>query len=225
MHADGKRVETIFKDGEPVPGSIRLELPSQVPQTYFLAALKHLSEMAPDAHWSDLRTSGVQGFLMALIGLEAFVNIYFSQIAREKRLHEALDMIAKRTSTMESKVAHLPRRVFGTSLPDQTTLTRKVRQLYDLRTRLVHPRVEHSSMNMGGFTLSGIIDNFHRPLEDPVFVRETLVWCLLVIARIGIHAQDGKSDLFVKFWTGANDNNATLSDFLKVSAIPGELKA
>ncbi|MCR5870904.1 MULTISPECIES: hypothetical protein [unclassified Sphingomonas] len=50
--------------------------------------------------------------------------------------------------------------------------------------------------------ISGLVQNFQAAFEAPVFCREALMWCLLIVARVG--KARGSADLsgFLFHWTG-----------------------
>jgi len=173
--------------------------------------------MELDAEKDDLRIYGLQSFLMGLAGLEAFLNVYFHQVGRIKNRPDVIELADNRRP-IEHKLSHLPRLAFGAPLPEQKMLNRKVRELYDLRSSIVHPRLETSSMVFEGVAIDDLVQNFQEVFQDREFCREALRWCLLVIARIGLAAHDGRRHLFVNFWTTLGDNDASLSEALGITA-------
>lgn len=210
------KITAVYKDGKPLTDGMRLEMPDAIVQTYFKSALRNLSRMTQsEDDQEDNRHHGVQAFLMSLVGLEAFLNVYFHMIGREKNLPEIVDMATKRKINVETKIAHLPFKAFGLHLAGQKTLNKKARELYDLRSAIVHPKWEQSSFSMPGIVISGMVDNFQRAFEDQEFCRDALCWCALIIARIGM-LQNPTSDYFVTRWTTLHETNKTLSDALGI---------
>jgi hypothetical protein len=196
-------------------GPVRLELPNSIVRSYFSAALRSFHAMQPETDAPELRDFGLQSFLMSLTGLEAFTNVYFHRRGHTTGPPELIARANDR-KPVEHKVSHLPRIAFGSNLPDQKLLNRKVRELYDLRSSIVHPRVTLSSMFFEGVAVSGMVQNFQQAFEDRELCREALRWCLLVVARIGIAAHE-MGDMFVNYWTGITESDASLSEALGIN--------
>lgn len=218
---DDDIVRGVYKDGVLIETEARLEMPHMVVQTYFRSAILALHGMTADDNDREAnRRHGVQCFLMALVGTEAFLNIFFHVVGRERKLPKVVDLATKDKAAIEHKVAHLPRLAYGTPLPAQKRLNKKMRELYDLRSLLVHPKWVPSSVAMPGMMIDGMVDNPQKLFEDRDFCREALRWCLLVIARIGIHAAGNNvpNERFVWQWTSLADTNAALSDALGIPA-------
>ena len=216
FETDGNGIVTaIYRDGVRQEGTVTLELPNSIVQSYFSTALRSLQEMEPEAPRSIQRGLGLQSFLMSLTGLEAFMNVYFH---RRGHIVGNLDMITLADSRrpVEHKLSHLPRLAFGSNLPDQRMLNRKVRELYNLRSSIVHPRLALSSMFFEGIAVSGMVQNFQQAFEDHELCRDGLRWCLLVVSRIGMAAGE-MGDMFVTYWTGVHESDASLSEALGIA--------
>ena len=215
---EDETIRSIHKDGVLVATATRLEMPVAIVQTYFKSAIRDLAQMTlDDADRDANRHHGLQCFLMSLVGVEAFLNVFFHQVGRERNLPAVIDLANKDKATIEHKIAHLPRQAYGTPLVAQKRLTKKMRELYDLRSKIVHPKWQPSMMSMPGLVIDGMVENFQMVFEDRDFCREALRWCLLVIARIGIHAAEGApNDHFVQHWTSIADTNTMLSAALDV---------
>lgn len=209
----------IYKDGELIE-SVNLESPNSFVQTYFAAAVRNLAAMknVDEDPYGDVardnRHFGVQCFLMSLLGVEAFLNIYFHQVGLERGLENVIDL-ANSDRAIEHKLAHLPRQAFGTTLPHSKKLCGRMRSLYDLRSRLVHPKFTPSSVVFDGWMYAGFAENEQKRFEDSEYCREALRWCLLVIARIGVHSGTTRWD-FVYNWTMISETNETLSEALNI---------
>jgi hypothetical protein len=223
IEEDGK-VRAIYKDGKLVEGRVQLEMSNSIVQTYFSSALRNIQQMRPDQDKTESRHYGLQGFLMGLVGLEAFVNVYFHRIALSKHDNKMLAILDDRRKPLEGKLGSLPRMAFGQALPDQKAINRKLRELYNLRSAIVHPKLEPSSLSFGNWISADMIENFQQVFQDRQFVLESLQWCMLTIARVGLAADDGYRDKFLAFWTTLADTNDSLSAALGVSPAPGELK-
>lgn len=131
-------VRRILKDGLPYEQNLKLEAPFTIVQTYFLAAKRNLDIMTSGADQDSLRYHGLQAFLMSLVGLEAFLNVFFHLKSLETG-DEAVKDHATSDESVESKLAGLPKRAYGKPLSGQKFLNRKIRELYDLRSRSFTP--------------------------------------------------------------------------------------
>ena len=146
-------ISKIYKDGAPVETGVRLEMPFSIVHTYFKSAVRNLNRMtASDEDRDENRHHGLQCFLMSLVGTEAFLNVFFHLVGRERDLDNVIDLANKDTQ-IEHKVAHLPRQAYGTQLLAQKRLNKKMRELYDLRSKIVHPKWQPSSLAMPGLVL------------------------------------------------------------------------
>ena len=174
FETDGNGLITaIYRDGVLQEGTVRLALPNSVVKSYFTAALRSFHGMRPDAEAPELRNFGLQSFLMSLTGLEAFLNVYFY---RRGHTTGPLELItrADERRPVEHKLSHLPRLAFGSNLPDQRMLNRKVRELYNLRSSIVHPRIALSSMFFEGIAVSGMVQISSKPSRIVSFVARHL---------------------------------------------------
>lgn len=217
FNEDGS-IHAIYKDGKPYEGGVSLESPNSVARTYFEIAIRELAAMKaeddPDFASSDNRSHGLQAFLMSLVGTEAFLNVYFHVAGLQIGSDAAVDL-ATNDKTIEQKLAHLPRLIWGEPLQGSKKLCAKIRELYNLRSNLVHPKYAPSSIAMQGMIIAGVFDNPQKLFEDREFCREAIRWCLLIVARIGVRGSPTDSR-FVEFWTGISDTNETLSTALGV---------
>jgi len=215
---DDGTVRTAYKDGTPMTTTMRLELPTAIVHTYFKSAVRNLRQMTDDEvdHEAN-RLHGLQCFLMSLVGVEAFINVFFHQAGIERSLTEVINLANKDKTTIEHKLSHLPRQTYGSNLPAQKRLNKKMRELYDLRSKIVHPKWEPSSLAMPGLSIVGMVENEQQMFENRDLCREALCWCLLVIARIGMLARGSQADdHFVWYWTSLSETNASLSAALNV---------
>ncbi|WP_137752784.1 hypothetical protein [Sphingopyxis sp. L1A2A] len=217
FNEDGS-ISAIHKDGKPYEGGISLESPNSIARTYFEIAIRELAAMKaendPDYDGGENRRRGLQAFLMSLVGTEAFLNVYFHVAGLQTGSEKVVDL-ATNDKTIEHKLAHLPNLLWGAPLNGSKKLCGKVRELYNLRSNLVHPKYAPSSLYMQGMVIAGVFDNQQKLFEDREFCREALRWCLLIVARIGVRGSPTDSR-FVEFWTGISDTNDTLSAALGV---------
>jgi hypothetical protein len=211
-------IKATYKDGTRIDTGFRLEMPQAIVQTYFKLAFRNLREMKEDGDQADNRHFGLQSFLMSLLGVEAFLNVFFHIVGRQKNLPQVIDLANKSRVSIEHKISHLPNLAFGAHLPAQKRLNLQMRRLYNLRSELVHPKWQPSTLAMPGLFIGDLVDNIQQTFEDREFCRESLQWCLLVIARIGIAAQPEPNDHFITMWTTLRDTNASLSESLGIPA-------
>jgi hypothetical protein len=223
LERDGK-IREIYKDGVAVDGRVRLEMSNSIVQTYFSGAWNNVRAMVSDQDPKEARHYGLQAFLMSLVGLEAFVNVYFHRLAIANANQKMHDVLGRKNQTIEGKLGNLPVLAFGKSLPDQKHLNRKMRELYNMRSAIVHPKLELSSLLLGNWISTDMVENFQQVFEDRQFVLESLQWCLLTVARIGLASNDSSGDRFLSFWTTIGDTNDSLSSALGVSPVPGKLR-
>lgn len=212
-------VREILKDGQPYHEALVLEQVFGVVTTYFKLAAANIENQKMQQSNEGRRLLGLQAFLMSLTGLEAFTNVYFhlrglqlndaGVVARTRRTH----------GTLSNKLSELIDMVPGNPVLNKDDLISKVFELSQLRNEIVHPRWEPSSVTMESETIdiSGLVENRQALFENQQFCREALMWCLLVVARIGEAAGNADSSAFVLYWTG--NHNLSLSDIL------GELAA
>jgi hypothetical protein len=206
------RIKAIYREGKRLTKGIRLELPSAIVQTYFKAAFRNCRAMTENEDdREDNRHNGLQSFLMSLVGLEAFLNIHFHMVGREKSLPEVIKAVTVGKSTVESKIKNLSYACYNKHLTDQKLISKKIRELYDLRSAIVHPKWEPMTLGMAEMVIDGMSDNFQQVFEDREFVREAMRWCLLVVVRVGLLNNPETADLFMKRWTTFSDTNETLS--------------
>jgi hypothetical protein len=222
---DGK-IKAIYKDGQPLSTAVSLEMPQAIVQTYFKSAFRDYRAMTANAEdKDDNRHHGLQSFLMSLTGLEAFLNVHFHMVGMEKGLP---DVVAKATNDkvlnnkrfkihVTDKIKNLSFSCYGKGPIGGSTLNKKISELYNLRSEIVHPKWEPADLDLGGILINGMSNNFQQVFEDREFCLQALRWCLLVVARIGLLNNPETANLFMKRWTTFYETNATLS---KVLGIP-----
>lgn len=213
-----ERIKFVLKDGQPTTKTVRLEMPNAIVQTYFKASFANLRKMTTnDDDREGNREFGLQSFLMSLTGLEAFSNVFFHLAGMERNLPDVVKACRTGEQTVEHKIKNLATACYGKSIADGKMINRKVRELYDLRSAIVHPKWEPVSLDMGGVAFAGMSDNFQQLFEDREYVREALRWCLLVVARVGLLAGSETGSGFVMRWTSLTDSNETLSEQLGIN--------
>jgi hypothetical protein len=157
-NTDG-RIKTIYKDGKSLKKSVRLEMPQNIVQTYFTSAAVNLSEMTTDPeHRQRNRHYGLQAFLMSLVGLEAFLNVHFHMLGREMNLPRVVEAVTTGNGTVQSKIKNPSHACYGTHIPGQRTINKRIRELYNLRSDIVHPKGEPSRIGMPGLIIQGESD-------------------------------------------------------------------
>lgn len=211
------RIKTIYKDGKPLTESVQLETPQGIVRTYFTAAKLNLSQMTSDTRYRQKnRHYGLQSFLMSLVGLEAFLNVHFHMLGREKGLLEVVKAVTIGNGTVEAKIKNLSQACYGRHLPGHRVINKRIPELYNLRSAIVHPKWEPSTLGTSGLVFDGVTDNFQTAFQDLEFCREALSWCLLVVARVGVLQWPTEPDAFLLQWTGLGETNAEISAELGV---------
>lgn len=197
-------IARILKDGQPHDEAVRLEQAFSIVTTYFRLAASNVARMEGEAQRDARRSLGLQSFLMSLTGLEAFTNTYFHLRARELDSQTIISRIEQTHGSLSRKIEELVAMTGDGPLVDQDALIQRVFELAQLRNELVHPRWVPSALTIGGDVpvhIDGLVENRQAIFEDEVLCREALLWCLLVVARVG--QARGNQDLsgFMFHWT------------------------
>jgi hypothetical protein len=198
-------IRQILRDGQPYDTAIRLEPAYSIVSTYFKLAAGNLKPMPQDADGEMRRFHGLQAFLMSLTGAEAFTNIYFQLLAHERGNTELLAKVSERYGPLVPRLAACLELAFDSPLDDQGSLLQRIRDLYQLRNQIVHPRWDPASVTIGGtipILIAGMSQNFQATFEDEAFCREAFLWCLLLIVRVARAAGNTSTESFCFFWTG-----------------------
>jgi hypothetical protein len=216
--ADGKVIQ-ILKDGQPYNEAVRLEQLFAIVSTYFRIADNNLNAMQSVAKSEMLRFYGLQAFVMALTGVEAFTNVYFQLRGIEQKRPTLIAKAAER-GPLRPRLIVLIEMAFGAPLKQQELILAKVRELYRLRNEIVHPRWIPSSVSLNGeINLEGLVQNFQAIFEDRRFCIEALTWCRLLVSRIALAAGVVDTGGFIFHWTGLYGvNDAGLSAALNLPA-------
>ena len=213
---DNGSVRQLLRDGLPYDRSIRLEPAYAIVATYFRLSASNIAGLAGSQDEELRRFHGIQAFLMALTGVEAFTNVYFTLRARQTSdaaLHAAVE--AKKGSLL----ARLERCVacaFSNSLIDQDALIARLRALFAMRAQIVHPRWDPASATIGGVIplhIDGLSMNFQASFEDEHLCREAFLWCLLLVIRVAMAARVQDIVGFCSLWTG--QENVSEGDVLR----------
>ena len=207
-------VRQILKDGEPYEGSLQLEQAFSVVTIYFQLAVLNLAQMNGEER-SERRKFGLQSFLMSLTGLEAFANTFFHLLGRHLGSDELLSRVSQPHGSLSQKFRDLIALMPGGPIRDQQLLIDKVFELSQIRNAIVHPRWVPASVTMEGsgpITFRDMVENRQALFEDIQFCRESLFWCLLMLARIGEARENADVSGFMFHWTQCY--NVTLSGIL-----------
>ena len=94
------------------------------------------------------RFCGLQCFLMAITGVEAFTNTYYHQRSEEVGKPEMLIRIGQSHGSITRKIVELQEMSGDDALRDQDALIQRLHELTQLRHEIVHPRWEPSQMSM-----------------------------------------------------------------------------
>lgn len=184
---DDDTIAQVLKDGQPYDEGVKLEPAWQIVSTYFKLAGGNLKPMAKTADDEARRFHGLQAFLMSLTGVEAFTNIFFQLLADELNKPDLLKKVRQQGPLVPRLTACIGL-AFDAPLENQAMLLQRVRELYQLRNQIVHPRWDPASITIVSeypIMISGLAQNFQRTFEDVTFCHEAFFWCLLLIARIG----------------------------------------
>lgn len=198
-------IRRILRDGEPQPESVALEQLFSIVTLYFKLAGSNLQLLERENSKPLRRAYGVQAFIMSLTGVEAFTNTYFKLRGQELGDTRLEGRIGQRHGSLTRKIEQLMAMTPEGSIEDQTRIIDRLHDLSQLRNDLVHPQWEPASMTLGGSVpviIQGLVRNFQAAFEDPLFCREALMWCLLLVARVG--KARGNADLspFLFHWSG-----------------------
>ncbi|WP_028967918.1 hypothetical protein [Sphingomonas phyllosphaerae] len=203
-HENGS-IRGILRDGEPQPESVSLEQLFSIVTLYFKLAGSNLQLLERADSKPLRRAHGVQAFIMSLTGVEAFTNTYFKLRGQELGDTRLEERVSQRHGSLTRKIEQLMAMTPEGSIEDQTRIIGRIHGLSQLRNDLVHPQWEPASMTLGGnvpIKIEGLVRNFQAAFEDALFCREALMWCLLLVARVG--KARGNADLspFLFHWTG-----------------------
>jgi hypothetical protein len=185
---ENDKIVEILRDGQPHAGGVRLEQAFSIVTVYFRLAASNLSQMSPEQPGQQRRAAGLQSFLMSLTGLEAFTNTYFHLRARELASDAMTQRIERTHGSLSRRIAELVAMTPEPPLIGQDALLQRVFELSQLRNQIVHPRWEPAALTVareGTLRIEGLVENRQAMFEDQTLCREAMLWCLLVIARIG----------------------------------------
>jgi hypothetical protein len=202
---DDGSIRRILRDGEPNPASISLEPLFSIVTLYFKVAGSNLQLLEREESPPLQRAYGIQAFIMSLTGVEAFTNTYFKLRGDELADLRLAERVGQRHGSVTRKIEELLAMTPEGSIEDQATIIARLHELSLLRNTLVHPQWEPASMTLAGTVpvmIQGLVHNFQAAFEEPSFCREALMWCLLLVARVG--KARGNADLspFLFQWTG-----------------------
>lgn len=202
---DDGSVQRILRDGEPHAEGVSLEQLFSIVTLYFKVARSNIEFLEKEDEKPLRRAYGVQSFVMSLTGLEAFTNTYFKLQGKELGNRKMIDRVGQQHGSLTKKVKELLAMTPEAQIEDQDTVLNRLHELSQLRNALVHPQWEPASMTLAGNTpvvISGLVQNFQAAFEDRAFCGEALMWCLLLVARIGRSRGIPDVSGFVFHWTG-----------------------
>lgn len=200
---DDGTVSTILKDGVPHAEGVKLEPAWAIVRTYFEVAAGNIDQMKCATDPKLRRSLGLQAFLMSLTGIEAFTNVFFLLLGRGRSDDDIIKAVKKQAPLIK-RLASLIEISFDQPLADQDLILKRVRELYQLRNQIVHPRWEPASMLVAGevpIIIHDLSQNFQIAFEDVTLCREAYLWCLLLVSRVGKNAGNTDSG-FCFFWAG-----------------------
>ncbi|MEG3162740.1 hypothetical protein U1763_19745 [Sphingomonas sp. LB2R24] len=202
--ADGS-VRNILRDGEPSVESVSLEQLFSIVTIYFKVAGSNINLLLKEQQKPLRRVYGIQAFVMSLTGVEAFTNAFFKLRGEELGDPRMIERVSQRHGSVTRKIEDLIALTPEGKIEDQAVIIKRLYELSQLRNALVHPQWEPASITLDGtapISILGLVQNFQVAFEEPVFCREALMWCLLLVARVG--KARGATDLsgFLFQWTG-----------------------
>lgn len=219
------RITEIRKDGELYNEDIQLEQIYSVVTTYFKASSTNLEHMKSQCTAETKRIFGLQSFLMALTGLEAFANTYFHLRALQLQSDAMLQRIRQSHGSLSRKIEELLELTPDGPLREQARVIDQIFTLSQLRNDIVHPRwvpvsAAFYSQETVSLTFDGLVENQQRLFEDHAFCREAFLWCLLAVARIGEAGGCRELSGFLFHWTA--NYQLSLNSILEDLGLPLE---
>jgi len=202
---DDDSVRQIWRDGVPHLEGAHLEQLYAIVTLYFKVAGANIQNIEQERKTSLRRAYGVQSFVMALTGLEAFTNTYFKLRAGELDNEVMVKRVSQKHGSLTNKIKELLAMTPEVQIEGQVMVLDKLHELSQLRNALVHPQWEPASITLASevsISITGLVQNFQAAFEDPVFCREAFMWCMLLVARVG--RARGNKDVagFLFHWTG-----------------------
>jgi hypothetical protein len=203
LNDDGS-IRQILRDNEPYGEGVQLEPAHSIVSTYFRIASDNITAMERTENRQARRFYGLQAFLTSLTGVEAFTNVIFTLLAEEHGIGELSSRAARRDSLLP-RLTDCIQLAFQAPLQGQHALLERIRELYQLRNQIVHPRWNPVALTIPGETplqINGLAENFQATFENPLFCREAFLWCLLLVVRVALAAGNEVVDGFCFLWTG-----------------------
>jgi hypothetical protein len=202
---DDGSIRRILRDGETNSTSVSLEQLFSIVTLYFKVAGSNLQLLEKEDSKPLRRAYGVQAFIMSLTGVEAFTNTYFKLRGDELADPRLAERVGKRHGSVTRKIEELLAMTPEGTIENQATIIARLHELSLLRNTLVHPQWEPASITLAGTVpvmIQGLVHNFQAAFEEPPFCREALMWCLLLVARIGKASGNADLSSFLYRWTG-----------------------
>jgi hypothetical protein len=202
---DDDTIRRILRDGVPDESGVRLEQLYSVVTIYFQLAKLNLAQMRATEDAERKRGHGLQAFLMSLTGLEAFTNTYFLLRAQQLDNTAVEQRIGQTHGSLTRKIRELINLTGDPEVHEQAGLLDRIFGLSEMRNALMHPRWVPSSVLLNfsvPIQMNGLVENRQAQFENEDFCHEAMLWCLLLVARIGESRSPGRSDGFLFHWTG-----------------------
>ena len=162
-----------------------------------------------------LEMLGVQSFILALTGLEAFINTYFLQRANETNNLALESKINLVKGNVGERLKKMPKLSSDRPLVEQSRLINELKTLSELRNAIVHPRWNPSSVSFQSqlpIQIHGLVINIRGVLRDQEFCESAFWKTILPIARIAEQREIEQIQEFLFHWTGLV--GCSLSDVL-----------
>lgn len=205
-------IKKVTRDGVEYGEAFEIEQLFSIPSIYFMSSAKNIELIGKEEEQKLRRALGIQSFLNSMIGVEAFCNTFFYFIGMKNNNNKIINSVKKTNGPLYAKLDELIHMTFNRSIVDQDIIIQKIRQMSKLRNEIVHPKWDPVTIEIKGksqFIIEGMTENIQKIFEDELFCRESSLWCLLLVARIGeVFTNSYNIGGFMFHWTGIKRDSA-----------------
>lgn len=201
--SDDQTIANITKDGLPFEESFRFVTVHAISSFYFRISYDVLKTMDGVSDEGALRAAGVHSFLMALMGVEAFTNVYFHLRGLEENRDELVRVALLKKGAFLDRARVLFRLLYDVEIDEADDLFQGLAGLFKLRNGIVHPRwiPSHIEFPQAGVHLRGMVEDTNGIFEDYQFCREAFLLCARYVFRV-CNLSGFKVDGFLFHWMG-----------------------